>query len=83
MPHPNDDRRDRQVRSLVVLHIPHSSRHVPPEERQAIMLDDSALDQELLRMTDAYTDELFPLTPFEAGRVVFLVSRLVCAMSDG
>ena len=42
------------------------------------MLDDSALDQELLRMTDAYTDELFPLTPFEAGRVVFPVSRLVC-----
>src|SRR6516165_8334369 len=78
MPHPNDDRRDRQARSLVVLHIPHSSRHVPPEERQAIMLDDSALDQELLRMTDAYTDELFPLTPFEAGRVVFPVSRLVC-----
>ena len=68
---------------MVVLHIPHSSRHVPPEERQAIMLDDSALDQELLRMTDAYTDELFPVTPFEAGRVVFLVSRLVCAMSDG
>jgi hypothetical protein len=29
-------------------------------------------------MTDAYTDELFPLTPVEAGRVVFPVSRLVC-----
>jgi hypothetical protein len=43
---------------IVVLHIPHSSQHVPPEERQAIMLDGSALDQELLWMTDAYTDEL-------------------------
>jgi hypothetical protein len=42
------------------------------------MLADAALDNELLRMTDAYTDELFPLTPFEAGRVVFPVSRLVC-----
>jgi N-formylglutamate amidohydrolase len=25
-----------------------------------------------------YTDELFPLTPFEAGRVVFPISRLIC-----
>jgi N-formylglutamate amidohydrolase len=65
-------------KKIVVLHIPHSSRHVPPEERQAIILDDAALDNELLRMTDAYTDELFPVTPFEAGRVVFPVSRLVC-----
>jgi hypothetical protein len=29
-------------------------------------------------MTDAHTDELFPVTPFEAERVVFPVSRLVC-----
>jgi hypothetical protein len=29
-------------------------------------------------MTDAYTDELFPVTPVEAGRVVFPISRLVC-----
>jgi N-formylglutamate amidohydrolase len=65
-------------KKIVVLHIPHSSRHVPSEERQTILLDDAALDNELLRMTDAYTDELFPVTPFEAGRVVFPVSRLVC-----
>jgi len=63
---------------IAVLHIPHSSPHVPPEERQAIRLDDAALSSELLRMTDAYTDELFPLTPVEAGRVIFPVSRLVC-----
>jgi N-formylglutamate deformylase len=62
----------------VILHIPHSSQHVPPEERQAICVDDMALRHELLRMTDAYTDELFPVTPVEAGRVVFPVSRLVC-----
>jgi hypothetical protein len=55
---------------IVVLHIPHSSRHIPAEERQAICLDDAELDKELLRMTDAYTDELFPVTPVEAGRVV-------------
>ena len=29
-------------------------------------------------MTDAYTDELFPMTPAEAGRLIFLLSRLVC-----
>jgi N-formylglutamate amidohydrolase len=63
---------------IVILHIPHSSRHVPPKERQSILLDDAELSAELLRMTDAYTDELFPLTPVEAGRVVFPVSRLVC-----
>ena len=63
---------------IAVLHIPHSSRRVPAEERQAIRLDDEALNSELLRMTDAHTDELFPLTPVEAGRVIFPVSRLIC-----
>ena len=29
-------------------------------------------------MTDAYTDELFPITSAEAGRVIFPLSRLVC-----
>jgi N-formylglutamate amidohydrolase len=51
---------------------------VPAEERQAILVDDTELNGELLRMTDAYTDELFPITPVEAGRVIFPLSRLVC-----
>jgi N-formylglutamate amidohydrolase len=63
---------------VVILHIPHSSRHVPAKERQSIILNDSELRAELLRMTDACTDELFPLTRVEAGRVIFPVSRLVC-----
>ena len=63
---------------IAVLHIPHSSRLVPAEDRQTILLDDAALNNELLRMTDAYTDELFPVTPVEAGRVIFPLSRLVC-----
>jgi N-formylglutamate deformylase len=66
------------VSQIVVLHIPHSSRHIPAEERQAICLDDAELEKELVRMTDAYTDVLFPLTPVEAARVVFPISRLVC-----
>jgi N-formylglutamate deformylase len=63
---------------IAVLHIPHSSRLVPAEDRQTILLDDAALNNELLGMTDAYTDELFPITPVEAGRVIFPLSRLVC-----
>ena len=31
-------------------------------------------------MTDAFTDDLFASTPFEAARVVFPVSRLVCGV---
>ena len=29
-------------------------------------------------MTDSFTDELFPVTQVEAGRVIIPVSRLVC-----
>jgi N-formylglutamate deformylase len=68
----------RSISQIVVLHIPHSSRRVPAEERQAILVDNTELNGELLRMTDAYTDELFPITPVEAGRVIFPLSRLVC-----
>jgi N-formylglutamate amidohydrolase len=63
---------------IAVLHIPHSSGEVPAEERQAICLADGDLDRELQRMTDAYTDDLFPVTYVEAGRVVFPMSRLIC-----
>jgi hypothetical protein len=72
------NRPPRSISQIVVLHIPHSSRRVPAEERQAILVDDTELNGELLRMTDAYTDELFPITPVEAGRVIFPLSRLVC-----
>ena len=46
----------------VILHIPRSSHDVTPQERQSILLDDAELKTELLRMTDACIDELFPLT---------------------
>jgi N-formylglutamate deformylase len=70
--------RGLKLSQIAVLHIPHSSRHVPAEERHAIRLDEAGLNKELLRMTDAYTDELFPLTVVETGRLVVPVSRLVC-----
>ena len=67
-----------QLKRIAVLHVPHSARYIPPECRRAIQLDDAALEGELLRMTDAFTDKLFPVTRVEAGRVVFPVSRLIC-----
>jgi N-formylglutamate deformylase len=48
-----------------VLHIPHSSRVVPHGERKNFVLDDTDLERELLRITDAFTDELFSPDPFE------------------
>jgi len=42
-----------------ILHIPHSSNIIPEEERANIMLNDNELADELLKMTDWFTDELF------------------------
>ena len=52
----------------MILHIPHSSRVIPGNVRDQIILSDRELDAELDRMTDAYTDELFSLE--HAGQVV-------------
>lgn len=43
---------EQTLPKIVVLHIPHSSRQVPTEERQAVLLDDARLNNELLRMYD-------------------------------
>jgi len=59
----------------LILHIPHSSPLIPPGIRPALALSPAELQQELLAMTDAYTDELFDIP--EATRIIFPVSRLV------
>ncbi|MEV3869725.1 N-formylglutamate amidohydrolase [Streptomyces sp. NPDC049906] len=41
--------------SPVVLHVPHSSRAVPPDVRADLLLDDAELARELDRITDAHT----------------------------
>jgi N-formylglutamate amidohydrolase len=61
----------------VILHIPHSSRIIPPTARTSILLSDEELSRELLRMTDSFTDELFQVDPSVATPVVFPASRLV------
>src|ERR1700691_4551075 len=60
-PIPDNDS-DSRPTQFVVLHIPHSSVQIPPDERRAIYLNDAALDTELLRMRDSFTNELFPAT---------------------
>ena len=60
-----------------VMHIPHASTMVPADVRRTLVLSDSALELELLRLTDRYTDELFALDPRTAIPVVYRVSRFV------
>ncbi len=43
----------------LIVHIPHSSIFIPENERLTLCLSDAELHEELLRMTDRYTDDLF------------------------
>ncbi|MBE9565642.1 MAG: N-formylglutamate amidohydrolase [Proteobacteria bacterium] len=62
--------------SPVIIHIPHAYAVIPERERARLAISDDDLRQELLRMTDWYTDELFDVGG-EASRLIFPVSRLV------
>ncbi|WP_024757006.1 N-formylglutamate amidohydrolase [Streptomyces exfoliatus] len=44
--------------SPVLLHVPHSSRVIPPDVRDGILLGDEELDRELDHITDAHTAEI-------------------------
>lgn len=61
----------------MILHIPHSSTFIPQNIRDAFLLSDSELEDELLRMTDAYTDDFYNFKGEKVIPVVFPVSRLV------
>ena len=62
---------------FAILHIPHSSIEIPVEVHQNLILTNEELEEELLSMTDRYTDELFSLDSRTANQVVFRYSRLV------
>ena len=62
---------------IAVLHIPHSSILIPEARRSAFVLTDDELQQELLTMTDRYTDELFTANSPDVLPVRFPVSRIV------
>lgn len=60
----------------ILLHIPHSSTHIPVEWKGVFQIDEGELADELRVMTDAFTDDLFELDDI-ADRLVFPVSRLL------
>jgi len=62
---------------FTILHIPHASLLIPEEECKSIALDSEALNKELLKMTDRYTDELFHIDNSRVTEVIFPVSRLI------
>lgn len=61
----------------LVIHIPHASIDVPLSIRQTFALDEAELADELRRMTDRFTDELFAFPDSDATTVAASVSRLV------
>jgi N-formylglutamate amidohydrolase len=67
--------------SPVILHVPHSSRAVPADVREGIVLDDAALERELDHITDAHTAEIATEAAVTAAvtpwRFVNRLSRLV------
>lgn len=68
---------ERATGPAVVIHVPHASTAVPDDVRPQLLLDDRELAEELLRMTDAHTDELFAGSVEGAEVIAFPVSRLV------
>ncbi|AJF63528.1 N-formylglutamate amidohydrolase [Streptomyces vietnamensis] len=67
--------------SPVLLHVPHSSREVPPDVREGILLGDKELALELDHITDSHTAEIAAVAAAAAGttpwRFVNGLSRLV------
>lgn len=59
----------------VLLHIPHSSRDIPAQYRDDLLISHAALEHELIALTDLYTDELYQFDGAE--RAVFPVSRFL------
>lgn len=60
-----------------VFHIPHASRVIPKEYRKHFFLSSSELNEEILKMTDHYTDQLFEFDTFTPKTLKFPVSRLL------
>lgn len=61
----------------IILHIPHASHYIPENVRDQFLLPEDELGLELVRMTDAFTDNLFEFSDDIALAVSFPVSRLV------
>lgn len=61
----------------VIFHVPHDSTWIPDEVRDQFVLDDRAIREEILRMTDHFTLELFTAGVNHHQVIRAPVSRLV------
>ena len=61
----------------VVLHIPHDSTFIPASVRDQFTLSDAELDDEILKMTDHHTHDLFGQGVSSSQVVASPVSRMV------
>lgn len=61
-----------------IIHVPHASTVIPAKHRKSLLIDDVTLDNELLRLTDWHTDQLFNLSNRGARMILFPVSRIIC-----
>ncbi|KKM15493.1 hypothetical protein LCGC14_1695500, partial [marine sediment metagenome] len=43
----------------ILVNIPHSSIYIPPEVKSRFLVSENDLQEELLRITDRYTEEIF------------------------
>ena len=59
----------------LILHIPHASRYIPNEVRQALCVDAAEFEREQDRLVDHYTDKLFHLRSTLVARCKAKVSR--------
>jgi len=64
-----------QKKNEIILHIPHSSKNIPPEY-MADYFDIAELNETLLKLTDTFTDELFSVDG--VTKIVFPYSRVFC-----
>lgn len=69
-----------QYPQWLALHVPHSATHIPREVRKQFCLTGPDLEDELLKMTDHHTLELFAFGVPPAQVVHAAVSRLVVDM---
>ncbi len=74
---PDTHRSSSAYPSNVVIHLPHDSTCVPAHLRDQFVLDDSELDEEVIRITDHLTHELFGCSLLGTRLVASPVSRLV------